>query len=52
LDANQKYYKDIIKSLKNFWYDTEKIKSILQTYEWVITKDNISEVIKRVITKI
>ncbi len=52
IDMDQKLYKDIIKSLKNFWYDTEKIKTTLQSYPEKITKSNMSEVIKWVIGKI
>lgn len=46
---DQKLFKDIIKSLKNFGYDTDKLKTILQTYPDKITKENMSEVIKWII---
>ena len=49
IDMDQKLYKDIIKSLKNFGYDTDKLKTILQTYPDKITKENMSEVIKWII---
>ncbi len=49
MDIDQKLYKDIVKSLKNFGYDGDKIKSILQTYPEKITKTNMAETIKRVI---
>lgn len=52
MDIDQKLYKDIIKSLKWFWYDWDKIKSILQTYPQKISKSNMAEVIKRVIWQI
>ncbi len=52
IDIDQKLYKDIIKSLKWFGYDWEKIKSILQKYPEKITKTNMAEVIKRVIGQI
>lgn len=51
MDVDQKLYKDIIKSLKGFGYDAERIKSTLQKYESKITKENMSEVIKRVISQ-
>jgi len=46
MDVDQKLYKDIIKALKGFGYDGEKIKETLQKYEGKITKENMSEVIK------
>lgn len=49
MDIDQKLYKDIVKSLKSFGYDTDKIKSVLQSYPEKITKNNMTEVIKRVI---
>lgn len=52
IDIDQKLYKDIIKSLKWFGYDADKIKSILQKYPDKITKTNMAEVIKRVIGQI
>lgn len=52
MDIDQKLYKDIVKSLKGFGYDGEKIKSILQSYPEKITKTNMAEVIKRVISQI
>lgn len=52
MDADQRFYKDIIKSLKGFGYDTERVKSTLQRYEGTISKENMWEVIKRVIAQI
>jgi holliday junction DNA helicase RuvA len=52
MDIDQKLYKDIVKSLKWFGYDSDKIKSILQTYPEKITKTNMAEVIKRIIGQI
>ena len=52
MDIDQKLYKNIISSLRWFWYDTSSIKSTLQKYDWKITKENMSEVIKRVISQI
>lgn len=52
MDIDQKLYKNIVTSLKWFGYGAEQIKSTLQTYEWTVTKDNIPEVIKRIISQI
>jgi Holliday junction resolvasome RuvABC DNA-binding subunit len=49
MDVDQRLYKDIIKSLKGFGYDAERIKGTLQKYEGKISKENMSEVIKWVI---
>ena len=46
MDVDQKLYKDIIKSLKGFGYDAERIKETLQKYEGKISKENMSDVIK------
>ncbi|HRX64111.1 MAG TPA: helix-hairpin-helix domain-containing protein [Candidatus Absconditabacterales bacterium] len=52
MDIDQKLYKNIISSLRGFGYDTSSIKSTLQKYDGKITKENMSEVIKRVISQI
>lgn len=52
MDMDQKLMKDIVKSLKNFGYDVESVKNILTTYDWKITKENMWEVIKWVITQL
>lgn len=52
MDIDQKLYKNIVSSLKWFGYDTFSIKSTLQRYDWKITKENMAEVIKRVISEI
>ncbi len=52
MDIDQKLYRNIVNSLKWLWYDTNIIKSTLQKYDWKITTDNMSQVIKRVISKI
>jgi len=49
IDIDQKLFKDICKSLKNFGYDTDKVKTVLQSYPEKVTKEKMSEVIKRVI---
>jgi len=51
MDVDQRLYKDIVRSLKGFGYDAERIKSTLQKYEGKISKENMSEVIKRVISQ-
>jgi len=51
MDVDQRLYKDIVRSLKGFGYDAERIKSNLQKYEGKISKENMSEVIKRVISQ-
>jgi len=52
LNIDQKLYKNIVDSLKNFGYESTKIKEVLQKYPNKITKENITEVIKRIISKI
>ncbi len=52
MDIDQKLYRDIVKSLKWFGYDADRIKEVLQKYPSKITKSNMAEVIKRVIWQI
>lgn len=52
IDIDQKLYKNIVNSLKWFGYDANSIKSTLQKYDGKITKENMTEVIKRVISNI
>jgi len=52
MDIDQKLYKNIVASLKWFGYGADTIKSTLQKYEGTVTKDNISEVIKWIISNI
>ena len=52
MDIDQKLYRNIVNSLKSLWYDTNSIKSTLQKYNWKITKENMTDVIKRVIWEI
>jgi len=52
MDIDQKLYKNIVTSLKWFGYGADQIKSTLQTYTWTVTKDNMPEVIKRIISQI
>jgi Holliday junction DNA helicase RuvA len=51
LSMDEKIYKNLVSTLKNLWYESATVKSILQEYEWEITKDNMWEVIKRVLGK-
>ena len=50
INIDQKLYKNIVSSLKWFGYDTDKIKSTLLKYEWKITKENLSDVVKRLVS--
>ena len=52
LDIDQKLFRDIVKSLKGFGYEAERVKTTLSKYEGKISKENMSEVIKRVISQI
>jgi Holliday junction resolvasome RuvABC DNA-binding subunit len=52
LDIDQKLFKDIVKSLRGFGYDTEKVKAALIKYPGKISKEHMSEVIKEVISQI
>jgi Holliday junction DNA helicase RuvA len=52
IEGEQKLFKDIVKSLKNFGYEAETVKTLLTKYEGNITKETMSEVIKRVISQI
>ena len=49
INIDEKLYKSIVKSLKNFGYESSKVKDVLQSYEGTITKENMSEVITWVI---
>lgn len=51
MDIDQKLYKNIVSSLKGFGYSADQVKMTLQKYEWTVTKDNISEVIKWIISQ-
>ena len=52
MDIDQKLYKNIVTSLKWFGYGADQIKSTLQKYEGIVTKENMPEVIKRIISQI
>jgi Holliday junction resolvasome RuvABC DNA-binding subunit len=52
LDIDQKLYKSIVSSLKWFGYEADAIKRALQKYDGKVTKENISTVIKRIISNI
>lgn len=52
IELDQKLFKDIVKSLKGFGYDAESIKVALSKYEGTLSKENMSEVIKWVISQI
>lgn len=52
MDIDQKLYKNIVTSLRWFGYWADQIKDTLQKYEGTVTKDNMPEVIKRIISQI
>jgi len=52
MDIDQKLYKNIVSSLKGFGYGADQVKTTLQKYEGTVTKENMSDVIKRIITQI
>ncbi|MCF7834563.1 hypothetical protein K9M48_00710 [Candidatus Gracilibacteria bacterium] len=52
LDIDQKLYKSIVTSLKGFGYEADTVKKALQKYDGKITKENISTVIKWIISNI
>lgn len=52
IHIDEKLFKDIVKSLKNFGYDSNRVKEIITKYEWKITKDTMPEVIKWIIKNI
>ena len=52
IELDQKLFKDIVKSLKGFGYDAERIKAVLNSYEGTLSKEHMSEIIKRVISQL
>lgn len=52
MDIDQRLYKNIVSSLKGFGYGADQIKATLQRYEGTVTKDNVPEVVKRIISQI
>jgi Holliday junction DNA helicase RuvA len=52
VDSEQKLFKNIVKSLKNFGYEAETVKAILNTYEGNLSQEKTSDIIKRVISQI
>ena len=52
MDIDQKLYKNIVSSLKGFGYWADQVKASLQKYEGTVSKENVSEVIKRIISQI
>lgn len=49
MNVDEKLFKDIVKSLKNFGYDSSRVKEILTTYDGKISKETMPEVIKWII---
>ncbi len=52
IDIDEKLYKDIIKSLKNLWYDTNQVKKILTSCPIKLDKKNIADIIKWLIDNV
>lgn len=52
IDINQKLFRDILKTLKGLWYEGEIVKNKLSEYKQPLTKENMSQVIKRIISQI
>lgn len=46
LDIDEKLYNDIIKTLKPYWFDTEKVKVLLSECDIKLEKSKINEIIK------
>lgn len=51
MNLNQKLFKDIVKTLKGLGYETEVVKEKLLKYHEPLTKENMSEVIKWLISQ-
>lgn len=52
IEIDQKLFKDIVKSLRWFWYDTDSIKKVLLTYKEPITREKMPKIIKRIISQL
>ena len=52
LDVDQKLFKDIVKSMRWLWYESESVKRVLLTYKQPITKEKMPEIIKRIISQL
>ena len=52
LDIDQKLFKDIVKSMRDFWYDADSVKKVLLTYKEPITKEKMPEIIKWIISQL
>jgi Holliday junction resolvasome RuvABC DNA-binding subunit len=50
IEGEQKLLKSIVKSLQNLGYEAETVKTVITKYPNPITKEQISEVIKRAIS--
>lgn len=51
IDAKNKAFKAIVKSLKNLGYEAEKVKTILTNYEGNLETDDLAMIIKRTISQ-
>lgn len=52
LTIDESLYKNIVKSLKNMWFDSSKAKKYLTEYPEPITQDNLSDVMMRLVKKL
>ncbi|PZM87572.1 MAG: hypothetical protein DLD55_00645 [candidate division SR1 bacterium] len=52
IGQNQKLFKSVVKSLQNLGYEPVRIKEVLKMYPHKLEKDQLAEVIKRVIKEI
>jgi Holliday junction DNA helicase RuvA len=52
INIDEKLFKDIVKSLKSFGYESSRVKEALQNYTQPITKESTPEVIKWIIKNI
>lgn len=50
INIDDKLHKDIIKSMKNLWYDSSNLKSLLSKCPIKLDKENMSDIIKRLIS--
>ena len=52
MDVDQKLYKAIVSSMKWLGYEATAVKKVLQEYDGKITNENMTDVIKRAISKL
>lgn len=52
LNIDEKLYKNIVSTLKWFWYSQEKTKNLLKQYPWELKEENKNKIIKRLINNL